>query len=81
MDKKILISAKLALNRKKKSQNFESMVYGSWNYLGWDRSMQLFLHSVEGHYKEYHFLLPINNIKMYSINIKIKTFNDHKMNR
>ena len=32
---------------------------------------KLFLHSVEGHYKEYHFLLPINNIKMYSINIKM----------
>ena len=43
--------------------------------------MQLFLHSAEGHYKEYHYLLPINNIKMYSITIKIKTFNDHKMNR
>lgn len=41
------------------------MVYDSWNYLGWDRLMQLFLHSVEGHYKEYHYLnLPINHIKI-----------------
>ena len=33
-------------------------------YMGLSSNGQkLFLHSVEGHYKEYHFLLPINNIK------------------